>query len=194
MPCPRHDRANPEEAWTGPIRLLHHARRVSSYERLARVMDGSCVFCEIVAGTSPSRVVHQDDRTVAFRDIGQAATGHTLVVPQQHVRNLLDCPPDLVGAVFAAASEVARLLLRVLQPRDTGCAKPVRRQSALGWIQSGASVTLKTYARRYGVDRRTAHEDLTALGFPRPASAEHRPTGPPDHPHPDRPVRPPPDP
>ena len=83
--------------------------------------------------------------------------------------------------MFAAASEVARLLLRVLQPRDAGCAKPVRRQSALGWIQSGASVTLKTYARRYGVDRRTAHEDLTALGFPRPASAEHRPTGPPAH-------------
>ncbi|WP_424535532.1 hypothetical protein ACOZ38_36430 [Sphaerisporangium viridialbum] len=36
----------------------------------------------------------------------------------------------------------------------------------------------KTYAKRYGVDRYTAHEDLTALGVALPASARrwaHRP-------------------
>lgn len=49
-----------------------------------------------------------------------------------------------------------------------------RRQSALSWIQSGATtVTIKTYARRYGVDRYTAYEDLTAVGFSLPASAQH---------------------
>jgi hypothetical protein len=48
-----------------------------------------------------------------------------------------------------------------------------RRESARGWIASGATVTIKTYARRYGVDRYTAHEDLTAIDFPLPASAQH---------------------
>jgi histidine triad (HIT) family protein len=80
------------------------------------VMNLQCVFCEIVAGTSPARVVHRDDRTVAFLDIGQAAPGHTLVVPKPHIRNLLDCPPDLAGDVFAAASEVARMLVDRLRP------------------------------------------------------------------------------
>jgi len=46
-----------------------------------------------------------------------------------------------------------------------------RRESAHGWIASGATVTIKTYARRDGVDHYTAYEDLTALGHPLPASA-----------------------
>jgi len=80
------------------------------------VVNRSCVFCDIVAGTAPARVVHQDDRTVAFLDIGQAAPGHTLVVPRSHVRNLLDCPPDLACSVFAATREVARRLADRLHP------------------------------------------------------------------------------
>jgi hypothetical protein len=41
-----------------------------------------------------------------------------------------------------------------------------RRESSRAWIASGAAVTIKTYARRYGVDRYTACQDLTAIGFP----------------------------
>jgi hypothetical protein len=44
--------------------------------------------------------------------------------------------------------------------------KPARRDSARAWIESGAVVTLKVYAKRYGVDKYTAYEDLAALGFP----------------------------
>lgn len=32
---------------------------------------------------------------------------------------------------------------------------------------------MKAYAKRYGVDRYTAYDDLTALGFALPASAQH---------------------
>jgi hypothetical protein len=56
--------------------------------------------------------------------------------------------------------------------------RQARRESARAWIASGAAVTIKTYARRYGVDRYTAYEDLTAIGFPLPDSARrwaHRP-------------------
>lgn len=60
-----------------------------------------------------------------------------------------------------------------MQPRRHRMRQQQRRESARGWIASGATVTIKTYARRYGVDRYTAHEDLTALGFPLLASAQH---------------------
>ena len=46
--------------------------------------------------------------------------------------------------------------------------RQARRESSRAWIASGATVTIKTYARRYGVDRYTAYEDLTAIGFPLP--------------------------
>jgi DNA-directed RNA polymerase specialized sigma24 family protein len=56
--------------------------------------------------------------------------------------------------------------------------RQARRESSRAWIASGAPVTIKAYARRYGVDRYTAYEDLAAIGFPLPDSAQrwaHRP-------------------
>ena len=56
--------------------------------------------------------------------------------------------------------------------------RQARRESSRAWIASGATVSIKTYARRYGVDRYTAYQDLTAIGFPLPDSARrwtHRP-------------------
>jgi HIT domain len=35
-------------------------------------------------GTAPSWRVYEDEVAVAFLDIGQAAPGHTLVVPRKH--------------------------------------------------------------------------------------------------------------
>ncbi|HZM77085.1 MAG TPA: hypothetical protein VFC19_15230 [Candidatus Limnocylindrales bacterium] len=47
-----------------------------------------------------------------------------------------------------------------------------RRDSAREWMRSGAKITVASYAKRYGVDRYTAYEDLTALGFAMPDSAQ----------------------
>ncbi|MGH3722083.1 MAG: hypothetical protein ACRDRI_25225 [Pseudonocardiaceae bacterium] len=49
--------------------------------------------------------------------------------------------------------------------------KQPRRDSALDWVRSGARVTVQSYAKRYGVDRYTTYDDLTAIGFPLPAAA-----------------------
>jgi hypothetical protein len=65
-----------------------------------------------------------------------------------------------------------------VQPRRHQMRKQQRRASAQEWIRSGANITIKTYTKRYGVDRYTAHDDLTALGFSLPTSARqwaHRP-------------------
>jgi len=50
--------------------------------------------------------------------------------------------------------------------------KHQRRASAGDWIRNGATVTVRAYARRYGVDCYTAYDDLTALGITLPASAQ----------------------
>jgi hypothetical protein len=61
-----------------------------------------------------------------------------------------------------------------------------RRESSRAWIASGATVTIKTYARRYGVDWYTAYEDLTAIGFALPDSARRWAQRPPPQPRPRR--------
>lgn len=58
-----------------------------------------------------------------------------------------------------------------MQPRRHRLRKRARRESARAWVRSGARVTVRTYAKWYGVDRYTADEDITAIGFALSAQA-----------------------
>ena len=70
-----------------------------------------CLFCRIVAGEVPADVVHETDRTLAFRDIGPQAPTHVLVVPREHHADagaVADADPALLAEVMTAAVAVAR--------------------------------------------------------------------------------------
>ncbi len=53
-----------------------------------------CVFCAIVHGEHPAHLVLDDDAGVAFLDRRPLFTGHTLLVPRDHIDVLGDLPPD----------------------------------------------------------------------------------------------------
>lgn len=78
-------------------------------------MSDGCLFCAIVAGDIPARVVAEDDRAVAFLDIAPWHRGHTLVVPRRHVDSLLDDPAALTETAPLVGS-TARLLRDQLHP------------------------------------------------------------------------------
>jgi len=77
---------------------------------------GGCIFCAIVAGTSPSERVYEDDDAIAFLDIAQATEGHTLVIPREHCVDLTDIGADRAAAVMRAALQVADILRSALEP------------------------------------------------------------------------------
>jgi histidine triad (HIT) family protein len=51
-------------------------------------MPDECLFCRIVAGEVPARVVRRDRGMVAFEDIAPKAPVHLLVIPERHVDSL----------------------------------------------------------------------------------------------------------
>ena len=72
--------------------------------------DPSCLFCRIVAGEIPADVVHETERTIAFRDIAPKAPVHVLVIPRDHVVSLGAAEDDhatLFGELMLAARDVA---------------------------------------------------------------------------------------
>ena len=71
-----------------------------------------CIFCKIIAGEIPSSTVYEDDQVVAFLDISQVTPGHTLVVPKQHFRNLLEMDADSASQLFARVPDIARKVLK----------------------------------------------------------------------------------
>src|SRR3954451_1285008 len=72
--------------------------------------EANCLFCKIVAGNVPADVVHETDRTVAFRDIDAQAPTHVLVIPRNHEPNaaaLAAADPDSLVDLMTTASVVA---------------------------------------------------------------------------------------
>ena len=69
--------------------------------------DPDCIFCKIVAGELPARIVDEDERTIAFMDIAPATRGHALVIPREHSADLLDVPAEDLAATLAAAQRLA---------------------------------------------------------------------------------------
>lgn len=49
-----------------------------------------CVFCDIINHKIPSKVVYEDENVLAILDISQVTKGHTLVMPKQHFRNIIE--------------------------------------------------------------------------------------------------------
>lgn len=68
----------------------------------------NCIFCKIIAGEIPSSKVYEDDQVLAFLDISQATKGHTLVIPKEHVRNVLDMSAETAETVFSRVPKIAR--------------------------------------------------------------------------------------
>jgi histidine triad (HIT) family protein len=72
------------------------------------VSETDCIFCRIVAGDLPARIVAQDERTVSFMDINPATRGHALVIPRRHAANLLEVDDEDLRATLQAARTLAQ--------------------------------------------------------------------------------------
>lgn len=68
----------------------------------------NCIFCKIATREIPAEIVYEDDTAVAFLDNKPVLKGHTLVIPKEHVRNMLDASPDIFTPVYSLAQSVAR--------------------------------------------------------------------------------------
>jgi histidine triad (HIT) family protein len=70
-----------------------------------------CLFCKIVAGEIPAKVVKRSADALAFRDIDAKAPVHLLVIPTRHIAAVRDAKgPDgehLLGSLLGFAAAVA---------------------------------------------------------------------------------------
>jgi histidine triad (HIT) family protein len=72
-----------------------------------------CLFCKIVAGQIPAKVVHEDDRIIAIEDIKPEAPMHVLVIPKIHIATL----NDLTSTHDALIGEMTRLAAAIAHER-----------------------------------------------------------------------------
>ncbi|CAN5565208.1 hypothetical protein BH24GEM3_BH24GEM3_07120 [soil metagenome] len=76
----------------------------------------NCIFCRIIGGDEMVSLIHEDEEMIAFLDIQPLFSGHVLVVPKQHYKNLFYVPEDLAARTFATARRILPGLRKA-----TGC-------------------------------------------------------------------------
>lgn len=69
------------------------------------------IFAKIVRKEIPAKIVFEDDRALAFRDIGPKAPVHILVIPKKDIARVSDAQTadePLLGHLLTVAAEIAR--------------------------------------------------------------------------------------
>ena len=75
---------------------------------IATEYDNDNIFAKILREELPCHKVYEDDATLAFMDIMPRADGHTLVIPKNPSRNMLDAGQDDINAVMATVQKIAK--------------------------------------------------------------------------------------
>lgn len=65
-----------------------------------------CIFCRIVSGEIPSRIILTSKHAVAILDAFPLAAGHTLVILKRHCSRIQDMNADENADLFATVQEV----------------------------------------------------------------------------------------
>ena len=72
-------------------------------------MSADCLFCRIIRGEIPAKLVADTEDCIAFRDINPQAPLHVLVIPRRHVASLDELRDgEVLGKIGLLAAEIAR--------------------------------------------------------------------------------------
>jgi len=88
-------------------------------EFLKKQQGTSCIFCSIVEGKVPSKVIYEDSQVIAVLDINPATKGHTLVVPKKHYNVTALIPDKEIEHLFKVANRISKELFDNLRAEGT---------------------------------------------------------------------------
>ena len=69
-----------------------------------------CLFCKIITGDIPAKLVYEDDHVIGFDDIHPQAPHHKLIVPKKHIATLNQLTSEdneLLGHMVNTAKKLA---------------------------------------------------------------------------------------
>ena len=77
--------------------------------------DPSNIFAKILRGEIPAHRVYEDDTALVMMDIFPQSRGHTLVIPKDMSRNLLDADPSVLSELMPLVQRVAKAVQKATQ-------------------------------------------------------------------------------
>ncbi|MFH0701643.1 MAG: HIT domain-containing protein [Candidatus Woesearchaeota archaeon] len=90
-----------------------------SPEELKEFQKQQCIFCQIVSGKIPSKIVYSDDKCLAVMDINPATKGHVLLLPKEHYAIMPQISDKEIGHLFLVSKYLSQVLLKTLKVSGT---------------------------------------------------------------------------
>ncbi|HCC00846.1 MAG TPA: histidine triad nucleotide-binding protein [Ruminococcaceae bacterium] len=72
-----------------------------------------CLFCQIAAGSIPSKKLYEDEQILAFYDIEPKTPVHFLVIPKTHIASVSEITAEnsaVVAHIFEVIAQLAKKL------------------------------------------------------------------------------------
>lgn len=73
------------------------------------------IFHKIINKEIPSNIIYEDDNVLVILDAFPLTYGHTLVLPKQFSKNILEMDIDTLNIVMKKTQEIAKMLCDKLQ-------------------------------------------------------------------------------
>ena len=76
-----------------------------------------CIFCSIIDNELRAVKIFEDSMFVAFMDKYPINTGHTLVLPKKHHKDIFTMGNDEIGKLFSTVSFLAKGIVKALDAK-----------------------------------------------------------------------------
>ena len=70
----------------------------------------NCIFCKIIKGEIPCSKIYEDKEILAFLDINPVNYGHSLVIPKNHFKMMVDVPNEDLSNIFLKSKELMKII------------------------------------------------------------------------------------
>ena len=75
-----------------------------------------CIFCKITNNEISSYKIYENDMVLCFLDINPLSSGHTLIIPKKHFKDISDIDSEYLSSINDATKYVYNLLMSKLGP------------------------------------------------------------------------------
>ena len=83
---------------------------------MAKRTNGSCIFCDIIAGKAPAYRIYEDEFSLGILDINPFTQGHCLVIPKRHVPWWHDLTEKETKSFFSVARVISQKIMKAFRP------------------------------------------------------------------------------
>lgn len=77
------------------------------------MLNKDCVFCKIIKGEIPSKLIYDDDDFMAVLDVAPATKGHVLILPKEHAVTLADLSDEKASKILVLAKKIIKAMMKV---------------------------------------------------------------------------------